>query len=162
MGLVVLNSSVFFHSNNLLTLVCACRKMELSKECYIQASLNCSKYTCDQLTASWNLSASIVSDKCVAIVQPKCDTTAARACILELWNTVDGAKDFETACRCNNELFWILWNSCSRLDAWRFWNGVAPHVLWLNSKRTYIQRKLIHLLRCKLLKSELVTAEWPT
>jgi hypothetical protein len=75
------------------------RKLEWSKQCYLQASLQCSQSTLVQLTASWNASANLVASQCIEYEKPKCDTTTARSCVLELWRVVDEAHDFNTACR---------------------------------------------------------------
>jgi hypothetical protein len=80
-----------------------CKMLKWSRECYMSASINCSTDTQYQLSVAWNHSANLVAAKCAIYESPHCDTAAARECLLTLWNLVDLAEDFETACKILNE-----------------------------------------------------------
>jgi hypothetical protein len=75
-----------------------CADLIIKEQCYLEISATCSNYTRFNLELAWNVTKGLIVGQCVEDEKPRCDTTKARECILDLWKLVDEAKDFQAAC----------------------------------------------------------------
>lgn len=60
--------------------------------------VGCPDGTVEKIWQLYEFTISLIEADCEILEQPVCETAVARACILVLWNFIEEAQDFASAC----------------------------------------------------------------
>ena len=68
-------------------------------DCYEELTETCDPECRESFEAGFNFTYEMIEEECDLLDVPVCEAEIARQCILHLWEIVDIAEDFQTACK---------------------------------------------------------------
>ena len=72
-----------------------------TRNCLTEHSYSCSPAVRGHLEHAFNFTMALMTQNCsvTTVAPPTCNTTAARACALDIWKVIDELGDFGLACK---------------------------------------------------------------
>ena len=88
----------YFQNNIQWLFLFVCSKLDQSELCYEEFIETCDEECQESFEAGFNFTRDLIEEDCENRNIPICESDIARECILHLWELVDVAEDFQTAC----------------------------------------------------------------